>query len=68
MKNESFSIGVTLLSMALLQNVSSIYRRKEDEINEKQLEEYLKKLREVNYFSSVLKSPTQYSDSFCYGI
>ena len=60
-KNESFSIGLTLLSMTLLHNVSDIYLRKEEQIDEKLLEAFLGKVREVNYFSSNSKKSEKYS-------
>jgi hypothetical protein len=48
-KCESFSIGMTLLSIALLQNLFHLYDLRNNELNEELLAQYLATLDSVEY-------------------
>ena len=67
-KNEAFSIGLTVLSMALLHNMCHIYDREEDQINEKLLDKAMDKLAGVNYFNTKDKVASKYSEGLCHGL
>ena len=54
--------------MVLLQNVSGLYQRKDEELDGDKLGESLKKMREINYFSMRYKKTCRYSPDFCQGV